>query len=250
MRHLKHRTLSLTTDHVARVHRVVEDSGVEPGMEIHTDTDYDDWVERILASHPAPRLSTRLFACGSLIWKPELEHVGEQQAVARGWHRSFCFRMTRFRGTIEQPGLMMALDRGGQCRGVVFELPRDDLEGQFARLFRREFRYKPANSMPRWITVSTPSGGMPALAFVMNRGSPLYAGGLPLEAVADVLAKACGHMGSGAEYLLNTVSHLEAKGIHDRNLWRLQRLVAERIEAEGSQNSMSRATMRTGRQPH
>jgi len=230
MKRIKHRTLSLTADHVARVHRPVEDSGVEPGMEIHNDADYEAWVARMLASHPAPDSPTQLFACGSLIWKPELEHVGEQQCVARGWHRSFCFRMTRFRGTIDQPGLMMALDRGGQCRGVIFELPRHDLEGQFGRLFRREFRYKPANSMPRWIKVSTPSGGKPALAFVMNRASPLYAGGLSLHAVADVLAKACGHMGSGAEYLFNTVSHLEAKGIHDANLWRLQRLVAERID--------------------
>jgi cation transport protein ChaC len=64
----------------------------------------------------------------------------------------------------------------------------------------------------------------------MNRASPLYAGRQSLEAVADVLARACGHGGTGAEYLLNTVSHLEAKGIRDSNLWRLQRLVAERIE--------------------
>jgi cation transport protein ChaC len=143
--------------------------------------------------------------------------------------------MTRFRGTIEQPGLMMALDRGGQCRGVVFKLPRRDLEGQFGRLFRREFRYKPVNSMPRWIKVTTESGSIPALAFVMNRASPLYAAGLSLESAADVLAKACGHLGSGAEYLLNTVTHLEARGIHDANLWRLQKLVAARIEAEHSQ---------------
>jgi len=230
MKRIKQRTLSLTADHVARVHRVIEDSGVEPGMAVHTDADYDDWVARILASHPAPDIPTRLFAFGSLIWKPELDHRSEEQCVARGWHRSFCFRMTRFRGTVDQPGLMMALDRGGQCRGVVFELPRHDLEGQLGRLFRREFRYKPANSMPRWITVAAQSGETPALAFVMNRKSPLYAGRLPLETVADVLSTACGHLGSGAEYLFNTIAHLEAKGIHDRNLWRLQRLVADRIE--------------------
>jgi cation transport protein ChaC len=51
------------------------------------------------------------------------------------------------------------------------------------------------------------------------------------ETVADVLANACGHIGSGAEYLYNTVSHLEAKGIHDSGLWQLQRLVAERIDS-------------------
>ena len=64
----------------------------------------------------------------------------------------------------------------------------------------------------------------------MNRASPLYVGRLPLDDVADILAQACGHWGTGAEYLLNTVSHLEAKGIRDRNLWKLQRLVAEKID--------------------
>jgi cation transport protein ChaC len=127
---------------------------------------------------------------------------------------------------------MMALDRGGQCKGVAFELPRADLKGQLGTLFRREFTYKPVNSMPRWINVTSSQGRFPALAFVMNRASPAYAGRLSLEEVADVLSRCCGHWGSGAEYLLNTVSHLEAKGIRDRNLWRLQRLVARRIEAQ------------------
>ena len=52
---------------------------------------------------------------------------------------------------------------------------------------------------------------------------------LPPERVAWILARACGHAGSCAEYLYNTVSHLEALGIRDRNLWRLQKLVAEEI---------------------
>jgi len=224
------RKLTLTKQHVERVHRAVDDQGLAPGAELHTDADYDGWVERMIRTHPAPNAPTRLFAYGSLIWKPEIEHSAEQQGVARGWHRAFCFHITRFRGTLEQPGLMMALDRGGQCRGVLYELPPYDLQRQFGQLFRREFTYKPPNSMPRWISVETASGPTPALTFVMNRASPLYAGRQSLEAVADVLARACGHWGSGAEYLLNTVSHLEAKGIHDSNLWRLQRLVAERIE--------------------
>ncbi|MBB3444523.1 cation transport regulator ChaC [Rhizobium sp. BK379] len=36
-------------------------------------------------------------------------------------------------------------------------------------------------------------------------------------------------MGSCAEYLYLTVKHLEEKGVRDRNLWRLQALVAEEI---------------------
>ena len=49
---------------------------------------------------------------------------------------------------------------------------------------------------------------------------------IPEEEIVRTLARAAGHWGSGAEYLFNTVSHLAEFGIRDRNLWRLQRLVA------------------------
>jgi len=224
------RTLSLTPAHIARIHRVVEDVGPPTGVQQQTDSDYAEWVAMIAGSHPAPDRPTQLFAYGSLIWKPEIEHRAEQTGVARGWHRAFCLRQHRFRGTPDQPGLMMALDRGGQCRGVLYELPQENLEDQLDRLFRREFTVKPINSMPRWITVQTEAGRVKALGFVMNRASPYYAGRLPLEDVARTLATACGHWGSGAEYLLNTVTHLEEHGIHDSGLWRLQHLVAEQID--------------------
>ncbi len=227
------RPLDLRPEHVARVHRAVADHGPLAGAAQQTDADYAGWVERIVATHPAPDRPTGLFAYGSLIWKPELPHVGETVATARGWHRSFCYRIRRFRGTPERPGLMMALDRGGQCRGMLYTLPRDDLPGQFDRLFRREFTAKPCNTMPRWIVVETSEGPRAALAFVMNRASPAYVGRLPPDQVADMVAVACGHWGSGAEYLMNTVAGLESRGIRDRNLWRLQRLVAERIGGDG-----------------
>jgi cation transport protein ChaC len=229
----------LTSAHIARIHRIVEDSGVPAGLELKTDADYAGWVDRVIQTNPAPARPPRIFAYGSLIWKPELEHIGEEFGVARGWHRAFCFRMPRFRGTPQEPGLMMALDRGGQCAGILYHLPPSDMPSQLNKLFRREFTSKPVNSMPRWITVETESGPVAALTFVMNRASPLYAGRLSPDAVAYVLARACGHWGSGAEYLLNTVSHLEAKGIHDRNLWRLQRLVAERIDAQAGLSALN-----------
>jgi glutathione-specific gamma-glutamylcyclotransferase len=226
------RKLSLTPDLIARVHRVVADSGTVAGVLQQTDADYADWVHRMIASHPAPGAPTHLFAYCSLIWKPEIDHRAEQVGIARGWHRAFCLRMSRFRGTPETPGLMMALDRGGQCKGMLYELPAESPDKQFDRLFRREFTVKPINSMPRWIMVETANGPAHALGFVMNRASPYYAGRLAPHAVARVLAAACGHWGTGAEYLMNTVTHLEARGIHDSTLWRLQRLVAAQIEAE------------------
>jgi cation transport protein ChaC len=52
---------------------------------------------------------------------------------------------------------------------------------------------------------------------------------LPDE-VAACLSEACGHWGSGAEYLLQTVRSLEREGFHDPYLWDLQERVAGLIE--------------------
>lgn len=78
--------------------------------------------------------------------------------------------------------------------------------------------------------LTTPGGPLTGLTFAIDRNSGRYVNGLDDDAVADVLARACGFRGSMAEYLHATVLHLEALGIHDRHLWRLQELVAERIE--------------------
>jgi cation transport protein ChaC len=64
----------------------------------------------------------------------------------------------------------------------------------------------------------------------MNRKSGRYINGLDDNALADILATACGFRGSMAGYLFATVRHLEELGIHDRHLWKMQELVAERIE--------------------
>jgi cation transport protein ChaC len=67
-----------------------------------------------------------IFAYGSLLWNPAVEHAEERSSVVRGWHRSFCIRMKDWRGTVDQPGLMMGLDRGGQCEGMVLRLAEDN----------------------------------------------------------------------------------------------------------------------------
>jgi glutathione-specific gamma-glutamylcyclotransferase len=218
----------LTPDLVARVHRAIQDPGPLPGLTYHTDDDYDAAVQEILASHSRTE-DLWLFAFGSLIWKPEIEHIEECMGTAHGWHRSFCLRLVRWRGTKEQPGLMMALDRGGQCKGIAYRLADHDIEAQLGKLFRREMSVKPSTNAPRWVKVKTDRGPVRAIAFVANRSGTSYAGRLTLEETVDTLSKACGHWGTCAEYLYNTVLHLEKRGIRDRNLWHLQQLVASRI---------------------
>jgi cation transport protein ChaC len=222
---MNNRRMTLTADLVAQVHRIVSDAGPLPGLSYQTEDDYDCAVQETLATHTLGD-DAWVFAYGSLIWKPEVEHIEERCGIARGWHRSFCYTVTRFRGTRDLPGLMMALDRGGQCGGVLYRLRADTLREQLGKLFRREFTVKPANTLPRWISVATDKGRLRAIAFVINRKAQAYVGRITLEETAEILTKACGHWGSGVEYLYNTVYQLEEHGVHDRNLWQLQLLVA------------------------
>jgi glutathione-specific gamma-glutamylcyclotransferase len=222
------REMALTAELALRATAPVADTGPNPGAVYMSDEDYEAAIGATLAEAP-PALW--VFAYGSLLWKPAFEPAESQAATVRGWHRSFCFRVARFRGTRERPGLMMALDRGGQCHGMVLRIRADGARDVLGGLFRRELVIKPWVNAPRWLTAQTPSGPVRALGFVVNRASPHYAGRLAPDEAAGMIATAAGHWGSCAEYLRETVAHLEALGIHDRNLWRLQALVAEQIEA-------------------
>lgn len=224
------RTMSLTDELVARCYRTVEDAGPDPDAEHLSDSDYAEMLDAFEAKLPEAE-PLWLFGYGSLIWKPEIEHVEERVAMARGWHRSFCMKVTRWRGTKQSPGLMMALDRGGQCKGVVFRLIESDRRRQLDKLFRREMTLKPTSYRPRLLQLVTEKGPLQALAFVINRNGTTYAGPLGEDEVVERLATSCGHWGSGADYLYNTVRNLEERGIHDGHLWRLQQLVAARIAA-------------------
>ncbi len=225
------RTMHLTEHHVARLTREIEDPGFQAvaGMVAATDADYDEITAELISQ--APKEGLWVFAYGSLIWKPAFDFTQQRIARAHGWHRAFCLGWDyRFRGNRQQPGLMLALDRGGSCKGVVYRLPDDALETNMHSLIRREMSMRPSAFPPRWIKVETDDGPLTVLTFAMNRKSGRYIGDLDDEATARMLATACGFRGSMAEYLFATVAHLEDMGIHDRYLWKLQKMTARNIE--------------------
>lgn len=225
------RRMRLTPEHLSRVARLVEDPGPSPGRSYAKDADYAEVGRALLDGRP-PSGEVWVFAYGSLIWKPACDTVEQRVAVAPGWHRAFCLGWDRrFRGTPEQPGLMLALDRGGACKGLVQRLPPDAVGANLDKLLRREMHMRPSPFPPRWVSVQTAAGPLRAITFAMDRNSDAYVTGLSTEEIADVLAVAVGHWGSMAEYLHNTVRHLAGLGIDDRYLWRMQELVAARIEA-------------------
>jgi len=232
------RPMALTAALVAGAARLVDDAGPSPGAIYMTDDDYVVAIRDALAYAPAGDIW--LFGYGSLLWKPACEFTESRLATVCGWHRAFCFRVARFRGTPDKPGLMLAVDRGGSCKGMIFKLPAGGVDASLNALFRRELMVKPSANVPRWMTAETDEGPIRALGFVVNRQSPYYSGKLALDEAADILAVAAGHWGSCAEYLRETVCRLEELGIHDKSLWRLQEKVAIRLQATVSQHRQIR----------
>jgi cation transport protein ChaC len=236
------RRMALTPDLVARIHREVPDAGAQihrsATTTVMTEADYDALAQELLAEYAAHARAGAdgfwIFAYGSLIWRPACATEAQIHARLHGWHRRFCMRITRWRGTLDCPGLMMALERGGTCHGVIQRLPDADLEAALGALVRRETSVMPMTNQPRWVKVDAAGKRVPALAFTANRAGAFYAGRIDLETTADVLATACGHWGTCAEYLMHTVQHLDALGIHDSYLWRLQEMVAARIAASAA----------------
>ena len=197
-------------------------------MQLLTDEEIAAHLDAVLGGRPEAEQELWLFAYGSLMWKPELDFAEQQVATVRGWHRRFCLWQWRYRGTRDRPGMMLALDLGGSCRGVVYKLTGPDIRAKIAPVWRREMI---ANGYrPRWVTAKTDANPVLAIAFVAHREGDRYAGRLTDEAIADRIAAACGHIGPSAEYLLETAVRCEELGIHDRHLWRVQALVADRLQ--------------------
>ena len=221
------RKMRLTEAHLALLPARIDDPGPMrlDGEEPQPDSYYRATTTALIDAVP-PGDEVWLFAFGSLIWNKRFTFDEERPGVARGWHRDFCLGPdTRYRGNPEAPGYTLSLDRGGQCKGMMYRLPRDSLATNIEGLIRKEPPFP-----PRWLTVVTPHGAVRAFAFTHPGRRIGYAGHLSDEVVADALARAVGMVGSMAQYVYLTVLHLEQLGLCDDRMWRMQQMVAERIE--------------------
>ncbi|MBJ7578672.1 gamma-glutamylcyclotransferase [Devosia sp. MC532] len=228
------RQMRLTPRHVSHLQPATIDVTLPKppvGMREATQADYDAAIAHLF-SEADHHEETWVFAYGSLIWRPACDYVEVRTGRLHGWHRRFCLGWnTGFRGSPENPGLMLALDRGGACNGALYRLPPDARDENVQKLLEREMSWLPSSFPPRWVKVKSGDRTVRALTFCIDRHSGRYVSGLSEEQIADMLATATGTRGSMADYLYSTVSHLEDMGIHDPHMWRLQHMVAERIEA-------------------
>ena len=166
-----------------------------------------------------------VFAYGSLMWNPDFDYDRSVSALLRGYHRRFCVYSHRYRGTPERPGLVLGLDRGGACRGIVFRIPPSAVSRALEELWEREMRggVYTAKSVP----VETAEGRVLALAFVARHDHVNYAGRLTEHQTAELILQGVGGRGPCCDYLANTVDHLTKLGIQNSPLHGLDRLVAE-----------------------
>jgi glutathione-specific gamma-glutamylcyclotransferase len=163
-----------------------------------------------------------VFGYGSLMWRPGFAFSEQAPAALIGAHRSLCIYSFHHRGTTESPGLVLGLDEGGACRGVVFRVPPENRDLTITYLREREQVTDVYVEAFRPVSLLDGSGReLEALCYVVDRRHPQYAGRLSIETQARLVQAAVGRSGTNIDYVLNTVRHLEEAGIQDVELMAL-----------------------------
>lgn len=160
-----------------------------------------------------------VFGYGSLMWDPGFDFAEKRTAVLGGWHRSFCMRSVHYRGTPEAPGLVLALDEapGASCAGVAFRVARDHEAQVMDYLHVREL-ISDAYLERRLPVTLAGAGQVEAVTYVIDHAHAQYCAGLALEEQARIIARSSGKTGTNADYLWNTVAHLDQLGLADADL--------------------------------
>lgn len=173
-----------------------------------------------------------IFGYGSLMWRPGFDYVEQRPATLHGYHRSFCIYSHHHRGTQENPGLVLGLDKGGSCVGCAFLIHGRDVAEVTAYLNEREligYAYVPCILD---VLLEGGDGAESAVVstytFIADQAHDHYAGNLPIADAASLIMNAEGIAGLNRDYLINTVRHLEQTGVAEPELHALLREVEGR----------------------
>ena len=176
-----------------------------------------------------------VFGYGSLMWRPGFDFLERRNARLVGAHRALCVYSFVHRGTPEKPGLVLGLDRGGNCRGIAYRVAADRRTETIAYLRAREqvtMVYREA-----WRRVwldEDPQRNVQALCYMVDRGHVQYAGRLSLVEQLHYVRQGHGRSGQNRDYVLATVEELERHGYRDAELHRLAEQLKGTHEAHAS----------------
>ena len=181
-----------------------------------------------------------VFGYASLMWRPGFAFETCRPARLYGYHRSLCVSSIHWRGTSRRPGLVFGLRAGGACRGCAFRVHPRRIDEVCAYLRAREQvtavyleKYLPVRLLD---TAGRPARRAQALCFVVDVAHPQYAGEMDDATRCGILRRASGVSGDNLSYVRNTLDHLRAMNVRDRNLTRLWRC----LEAPQSRPRRSR----------
>jgi cation transport protein ChaC len=168
-----------------------------------------------------------VFGYGSLMWRPGFDFLEQVEARLIGAHRALCVYSFWHRGTPEHPGLVLGLDRGGNCRGVAFRVAPSAWDATVAYLRAREQVTMVYRECRRriWLA-SDPNRAVTALCYMVDRSHPQYAGRLTLDQQLHYVRQGHGQSGVNRDYVLATVTALEQLGYRETEL----HLLAERLK--------------------
>jgi cation transport protein ChaC len=168
-----------------------------------------------------------VFGYGSLMWRPGFDFLERRNARLVGAHRALCVYSFVHRGTPERPGLVLGLDRGGNCRGIAYRVAAGKRAETVAYLRAREqvtLVYREAVRAV-WLD-DDPQQAIHALCYMVDRGHRQYAGRLPVQRQLHFVRQGHGRSGACRDYVLAAVKELDAQGIRDDDL----ALLAERLK--------------------
>ncbi len=185
-----------------------------------------------------------VFAYGSLMWRPGFPYEEVAHARLTGWSRTFCIYSRYHRGSPRRPGLVLGLDRGGMCEGMAFRVGAAAARATLAYLREREQIISVYREAHVPVTLMTAGHRhVMALAFLVERAHPSYAGRLPIQEQARLIRGAAGLSGGNIDYLANTLAHLKELGIRERNLERLMTLVGSHVARDSSDGHVRPAAL-------
>ena len=166
-----------------------------------------------------------VFGYGSLLWNPGFEPAEKVTAVLKDYHRSFCMLSVHHRGTVEEPGLVLALDTapGATCTGVAFRVK--DAEEEQVLAYLRERELISSAYYEKQVPLELSDGReVQALGYIIERTHAQYCQ-FDLEQQAQMIARSVGGRGPNPEYLFNTADHLSQMGIRDPDMeWLVERV--------------------------
>lgn len=199
------------------------------GTRFLAEPDLQASLDQVLQSH-SPDEDIHVFGYGSLMWNPAFNYADSCRATVWGWSRRFCLGLNMARGSPERPGVMLALDRGGACSGVLFRIPHHMARDELTLLWRREMLTGAYHA--RWLAARTATSRVHALTFVANRQHRRYLPEVDDASIAHLIATGAGKLGTCQAYFDTLLHSLEQLGIKDKGMERIKTAIILRMPLE------------------